>query len=114
MTNASGSVSQRDRDAVRRLLAGVRQQSGQSEVTAVIFGSKARGEAGAESDLDLLVILDRDDLAIKRGIFDLAFEVFLETDVLISPLVLSQERLAALKRSGRRLIRDIERDGVAA
>jgi hypothetical protein len=32
--------------------------------------------------------------------------------VLISPLVISREGFAALKRSGRRIIRDIERDGV--
>ena len=54
-----------------------------------------------------------DDLPIRRHIFDLAYEVFLETDVLISPLVLSREGLATLKRNGRRLARDIERDGVA-
>jgi hypothetical protein len=43
----------------------------------------------------------------------LAYEVYLETDVMIAPLVLSRGALDALKQSGRRLAREIERDGVA-
>jgi hypothetical protein len=38
--------------------------------------------------------------------------VYLETDVMIAPLVMSQEALDTLRQSGRRLAREIERDGV--
>ena len=101
-----------EREAVRDFLERIRGDLQQADVSAVVFGSRARGEGGPESDLDLLLVLDRDDLAIRRRAFDLAYEVFLATDVLISPLVISREGFAALKRSGRRIIRDIERDGV--
>lgn len=101
-----------EREAVREFLERVRRDLQQADASAVVFGSRARGEAGPESDLDVLVALDRDDFPIRRRVFDLAYEVFLATDVLISPLVISREGFAALKRSNRRIVRDIERDGV--
>ena len=33
----------------------------------ILFGSRARGEAGADSDIDLLVVLDDDAPAAKLG-----------------------------------------------
>ena len=105
-------LTSRDREAIRLLLVRVRELLGDPETSAAVFGSKARGEAGADSDIDLLLVVGHDDLPVRRQIFDLAFDVFLETDVLISPLVVSRETLADLKRSRRRLIRDIERDGM--
>lgn len=101
-----------ERDAVHALLERVRNEVHTATVSATLFGSRARGEGGPESDLDLLVVLDRDDFATRCKVFDLAYEVFLATDVLISPLVISSSGLATLRSSGRRLIRDIEREGV--
>ncbi len=101
-----------DRQAIQRLMKRVQSVLGEPDAFAVAFGSKARGQATAHSDLDLLIVLSRDDFRIRRMVFDLAYEVYLETDVMIAPLVLSREALDALKRSGRRLAREIERDGV--
>jgi predicted nucleotidyltransferase len=36
-------------------------------VWVILFGSRARGEAGADSDIDLLVVLDDDAPAAKLG-----------------------------------------------
>jgi predicted nucleotidyltransferase len=94
-------------------LGRVREAFPEENASGILFGSRARGEGGTDSDMDLLVVLTTDDLAVRRRVFDLAYEVFLETDVLISPLVLSRDNFAVLRRAGRRLARDIERDGVA-
>lgn len=37
-------------------------------VEVIVFGSVARGDDGPDSDLDLLVVLDRADLAERRGL----------------------------------------------
>lgn len=52
----------------------------------VLFGSAARGEAGSESDIDLLVLLDRPEDYFRelRTIVDLLYPVQLESDRLIS------------------------------
>ena len=87
--------------------------TGKERAAVQSFLGRVRGEGGPDSDVDVLVVVATDDLPVRRQIFDVAYEVFLETDVLISPLVLSREGFAALRQSGRRLAREIERDGVA-
>jgi len=106
-------LSDDERSAAARFLGRVRETFPKENVSGILFGSRARGEGRRESDLDLLVVVDADDLAVRRKILDLAYEEFLQTDVLVSPLVLSRDAFAALRRAGRRLARDIERDGVA-
>ena len=102
-----------ERGAVTRFLVSVREAFPDQDVSGTLFGSRARGEGDAESDVDVLVVVTSDDLPVRRRIFDLAYEVFLQTEVLVSPLVLSREGLAELRQNGRRLAKEIERDGVA-
>ena len=108
-----GALTAQEREAVGLFLRRVRDTFPHEEVAATLFGSRARGEGRPDSDLDVLVVVVRDDFPIRRHIFDVAYEVFLQTDVLISPLVLSRDGLATLKQNGRRLAREIERDGVS-
>jgi predicted nucleotidyltransferase len=107
-----GTLSSAEHQAVHTFLARIRDELSVSTVTATVFGSRARGEGRPESDLDLLVVLERDDFATRRRIFDVAYEVYIETDIMIAPLVISRGALNTLKQSGRRLAREIERDGV--
>jgi predicted nucleotidyltransferase len=68
-----------------------------------IFGSRARGEGRDDSDIDLLVDV-RDVTPEERGaILDLAHDLGLEADLVLSPLVL---------RAGVRLRPEILRDAV--
>lgn len=52
----------------------------------ILFGSAARGEAGPESDIDLLVLLDgpEDYFQELRTIVDLLYPIQLESERLIS------------------------------
>lgn len=61
-----------------------------------IFGSRARGEAGADSDLDLLITLDPgrsllDIIAIKQDLEDLlGCSVDVVTEAALSPYIREQ------------------------
>jgi predicted nucleotidyltransferase len=72
---------------VQRLLA----EFGQDVTDVRLFGSKVRGEAGPDSDLDVLVLVNRPDYALKHAILWLAAEVSLACDVLLSPRVIPPE-----------------------
>ncbi len=78
----------------------------------VLFGSHARGEATESSDVDVLVVVD--DLApADAGEVDaLVGDLLTRTDVLVSPLLLSTSRYEDLRARERRLVAEIERDGV--
>ena len=50
-----------------------------------LFGSKARGESDADSDVDVLVIINQHDRPLRREIIDIASDLSLEYDVLSVP-----------------------------
>jgi len=63
------------------------------DATIILYGSYARGDHNQQSDLDVLVILDKpkvsrnDEKRVKYPLYDIEFE----TGRIISPLVLSRK-----------------------
>lgn len=77
-----------------------------------LFGSKARGDGRADSDLDLAVVLARDARRHRHRIYDLAFDIGLAYDVELAPLVLDEARLAELRSRERQLPAILDREGI--
>lgn len=69
---------QRWLDAYRAALAA--RYPGAVERVAV-FGSKARGDAGADSDLDILVLVNTDDRRVQREVSDIGHDLATELSV---------------------------------
>jgi predicted nucleotidyltransferase len=78
----------------------------------ILYGSRARMEGDRESDLDVLVVIDRDDRQVENEVALEAFAPSLEHDVLISPLVWSQAHYDLHRRLGLLIFQNIERDGI--
>ena len=61
------ALSTRDRQAIERACQVIRQRVAAASI--ILFGSKARGEDSAESDIDLLIVSEgnkSEDLLLKR------------------------------------------------
>lgn len=84
----------------------------------LLFGSYARGAAREESDVDLLVILDKEGMSVsyaellenKKTVSILLRE--LRKKIPIDLLVYTKDEWAALKKSGSSFIQQIEREGI--
>ena len=91
--------------------------AGQYDLAGVVlFGSRARGNFCPESDADIAVLLHgvpgrRVDAALKMA--DIAFDVMLETGVLIEAIPLWEDEWEHPERfSNPALIENIRREGV--
>jgi predicted nucleotidyltransferase len=77
-----------------------------------VFGSRARGNATGESDLDVLVIVDRLDRAIEKYISECAWEVGFHEDVVVMPVVVSIDAVKNSPLSESVFIKNVYREGV--
>lgn len=86
---------------------------GSQLVELKVFGSKARGDDRPDSDLDVLVIVATDNWHICDTVYDIATDVFLQTDLCISPKIISKNRFDRLCREGSCFVHNVSRDAIA-
>jgi len=106
-------LAPKDRNAVQR--AAVLLRKGFPVEQVILFGSKARGDDDAESDIDLLVLTSRPvTTAEKRRMTAALFDIELELDVVISKIVVPREAWEHGYYQVLPIRHDVDRHGVAA
>jgi len=78
----------------------------------LIYGSKARGQSHAESDLDVLLILKNESVTLKRELRRIGYILAATTDVLPSILAYTQGEWESRKKSGSTFRQAVDRDAV--
>jgi uncharacterized protein len=101
-----------DAEAIRDLVQQLGQNHGRVLVSLTLFGSKARGDDTADSDIDILVIVNSDDWTIRYAIRMLGAQLSFDHEVLFNLYVLPQERWDWMQSINHPLCREILRDGV--
>ena len=104
-------MQEKDRKIVEKFKSLVSQKVTVYEVR--VFGSRARGDATEESDLDVLVVVDYLEHSIEKYISDCAWEAGFPEDVILIPIAIS---LDTLKNSPIResvFIKNVYQEGVS-
>ncbi|HEX2021943.1 MAG TPA: nucleotidyltransferase domain-containing protein [Candidatus Thermoplasmatota archaeon] len=93
-------------------LARLPAESRRRVTKVVVFGSVARGEAGPESDVDLLVVWDGRVEEAYRHLIPIATDVLIErgVDLSIHPFTVEEYERIARVRTG--FFENVDREGV--
>lgn len=97
---------------VSELVAGARAILGDELREVRLFGSRARGEGTADSDVDLALVVTAEGRRRRRGVQDLAFDIGLRLGIALAPLIVEEGVLADLRQRERRLALDLDREGI--
>ena len=101
-----------EQEALKRFRETLNEQFGQEIVSVHLFGSKARGDASAESDIDIMVVTQQDDWRLKERIGKVATGILLDYGVYLSIKVIGKSFHHKLASFGSSFIRNVLREGI--
>jgi predicted nucleotidyltransferase len=108
----SALLSPKEREAVTYFVEQLRQRYPGRILQTMLFGSKARGDSQPWSDIDILVVVDREEWQFQHAISTLAARVSLEYDVLIGPRIIGQSRWERMREHSFGLYRNVVAEGI--
>lgn len=108
-----GKLKKRDRKAVELFVANVRVFLGDKLYALTIYGSKVRGDDNDDSDIDLLVVVDGLTWKIESKIMDIAYDIELEYDVLLSTHIIDKSLFQNKLWEHTVFAKNIKREGIS-
>lgn len=103
-------ISATDREIARKLRQRLAQRLKIEDFR--VYGSRARGDAAPDSDLDIYLVVTELTPALRRWIDEIAWEVGFDNDRVISTLVTTRRGLEQGPFGAQPVVRTIEREGI--
>ena len=110
--NKLSLLSDNEREALDSLVERLHAKHNGHIQSIVLFGSKARGDFGPDSDIDVVVVLDNDDPEMRMSVRGVAADVSLAYDVLISVRAIGRSHWRELSQHRFPLYQAIVTDGI--
>ena len=107
------ALSKRESEALGEFSVRIREALGPNLRELRLFGSKARGDARPDSDLDVLVVVAGNRVDAEDRAIDIAFDVNVASDLHSSPRVVTADTLADPVWRTTLFVQTVTREGVA-
>ncbi|MBI1821802.1 MAG: nucleotidyltransferase domain-containing protein [Nitrospirae bacterium] len=112
MTILKSALSEKDRILLKDFKDILLKTFPNEIVEIRLFGSRVRGEATAESDMDVLIVTRHEDYHLSDRIIELACDLLLKHRVYISPKVVSQRHYHQLEEMDSDFLYHIKQEGL--
>ena len=100
----------RDRPIIEEFKRRIEQRFPGELVRLIVFGSHARGDATAESDIDVLVVIHSENWKLGDEIRGVGYELEIEHGVVLSIQVIGRRYYEGLKARGSSFLTNVERE----
>lgn len=99
--------------AIEKFSIGIKDKLSNTVKDVRLFGSVARGTDTPESDIDILVLVEKEDRVSRDIIMDLVVDVNLDYGVVISPIIMSVSHYANPLFRETAFFHALEQEGVS-
>ena len=110
MDMTSMKLTTAEQKALQELVEYLKRYIAKNIEYLALFGSKARGDSTHASDIDILIILRKEDRQLRREILIQAARISLNHDVNLSPRVIGAERWEQMQ--GFSLYQNVQREAM--
>jgi predicted nucleotidyltransferase len=107
-----GQITKNENAALRTLIQRILAELGAQVSQIILFGSKARGDSNADSDVDVLILASEENRRLQERINIIASQISLDYDVLFNPLLIANTRWTQMMNEKFSICRNVERDGI--
>jgi predicted nucleotidyltransferase len=105
-------ITKNENAALRTFVQRILDELGAQVFEIILFGSKARGDSNADSDVDVLILANEENRRLQERVNIIASQISLDYDVLFNPLLIAEPRWRQMSSERFSVCRNVERDGV--
>jgi len=105
-------LTPKEKLALREYLQRLRQEYGRDVLSVKLYGSKARGDHHADSDLDLLVRVGQDNRQLYADMYLIASDIELKYDLILGMMLVGPKHYDLMRKLGEPLYKNVQREGV--
>lgn len=101
-----------EKKLVTRIATELRRRFGKQIVRLCVFGSRARGDHGPESDFDILVVVDGKTPEIEHAIMSVFVDEEEGYDIMLTPVIKDRKSFDLEKAHNSPFYQNIEKEGI--
>ena len=107
-------LSKAEKEAIEEVKNRLVEKYGDRLLLLKLYGSKARGDSHPDSDIDLLIVVDKDGWEMSERIFDEIYDVMnkYEFKFFISMNVFEENEYDLYREHDFSFYRNVKRDGI--
>jgi predicted nucleotidyltransferase len=105
------NLTEKEKQAVKELIDELKKLYGDNLSRVILYGSKARGDATEDSDIDILVVLKKiQNFSLERKkVKEISWRLSYKYDLLLSIIIRSEQEYM---RKDTPLLMNIEKEGI--